>query len=407
LFFFEGTRKIGIIQRVILHYLKSQGAKMKRILTGVLLAAALSLAFTAPALAESKFRQDFKKSYEANRFDALGFLVRTNKTIIPGEILTIVEEAEKAIDHHEKMALLDLANTMATMYREWHGEGKYVDQVSALQKAELAKEEARVAEEEKWKKYENFTGNFILRSMQTKMEAQKLTPVIFPHWVHRLYYDCKACHPSVFPMKRTNSMTQAEILAGKSCGECHNGQEAFSAKDNCERCHVSGKPAEAALISPKKSADLPKLKASAERLGTGLNLDLLPNKNSLPFDKFGNIDWMLLKKLKVHQPKSSIKGDTKKEIRDNEILFESPMPYVKNSVFSHTSHTELMECASCHPEPFKEELGSTVANKAAMAQGASCGTCHNKVSFKFADCNRCHTRAIGEAPGKALLRKKQ
>jgi c(7)-type cytochrome triheme protein len=170
---------------------------------------------------------------------------------------------------------------------------------------------------------------------------------------------------------------------------------------------LRGKPGEAALISPKKAADLAKLKASAERLGTGLNLDLLPNKNSLPFDKFGNIDWMLLKKLKVHQPKSSIKGDSKKEIRDNEILFESPMPYVKNSVFSHTSHTEQIECASCHPEPFKEELGSTVANKAAMAQGASCGTCHNKVSFKFADCNRCHIRPIGEAPGKALLRKKQ
>ncbi len=380
---------------------------MKRILTGVLLSASLALAFAPHAHADSKFRQDFKKSYEANRFDALGFLVKANKAIIPGEIAALIEEAEKSADHHEKMALLDLANTMATMYREWHGEGKYADQVSALQKAELAKEEARVAEEEKWKKYESFTGNFILRSMQARMEEKKLTPVIFPHWVHRLYYDCKACHPSIFPMKRTNSMTQSEILSGKSCGECHNGQEAFSAKDNCERCHVAGKPGEAALISPKKSADMAKLKSSADRLGTGLNLDILPNKGALPFDKFGNIDWLMMRKLKVHHPKNSIKPGSKDERRENEIIFESPTPYVKNSVFSHTTHTELVECSSCHPEPFKEELGSTAANKAAMAQGASCGTCHNKVSFKFADCNRCHTRAIGEAPGKALLRKKQ
>lgn len=380
---------------------------MKRILTGVLVSAALAFLAIGPAHGESKFRQDFKKSYEMNRFDALGFLIKTNKAIIPGEIQILIDEAEKASDHHEKMAILDLASTMATMYREWHGEGKYIDQVSAIQKAELTKEEARVAEEEKWKKYETFTGNFILKSMQAKMEAQKLTPVVFPHWVHRLYYDCKACHSSIFPMKRTNSMTQAEILAGKSCGECHNGQEAFSAKDNCERCHVAGKPAEDALIKPKKAADIGKLKASADRLGTGLNLDLLPNKG-LPFDKFGNIDWALMKKLKVHQPKTTIKAGVKKDDRrDNEILFESPMPYVKNSVFSHAFHTEQIECASCHPEPFKEELGSTVANKAAMAQGASCGTCHNKVSFKFADCNRCHTRAIGEDPGKALLRKKQ
>ena len=211
---------------------------MKRIMTGVLVSAALAFMVAAPAFGESKFRQDFKKSYEANRFDALGFLVRTNKATIPGEIQTLIEEAAKAEDHHEKMAILDLASTMATMYREWHGEGKYVDQVSALQKVELAKEEARVAEEEKWKKYETFTGNFILRSKQAQMEAKKLTPVIFPHWVHRLYYDCKACHPSIFPMKRTNSMSQADILAGKSCGECHNGVEAFSAKENCERCHV-------------------------------------------------------------------------------------------------------------------------------------------------------------------------
>lgn len=379
---------------------------MKRILTGVLLSAALAFVFTPAANAESRFRKDFKTSYEMNRFDALGFLVRTNKAIIPGEILTLIDEAEKAPTHHEKMAILDLASTMATMYREWHGEGKYIDQVTALQKAALAEEQARVAEQEKWKKYESFTGNFILKSMQAKMEEKQLTPVVFPHWVHRLYYDCKACHSSIFPMKRTDSMTQTEILAGKSCGECHNGQEAFSAKDNCERCHVAGKPAEAALIAPKKSADIGKLKATADRLGTGLNLDLLPNEG-LPFDKFGNIDWALMKKLQVHKPKTSIKSEAGDERRDNEILFESPMPYVKNSVFSHTVHTEQIECASCHPEPFKEELGSTVANKAAMAQGASCGTCHNKVSFKFADCNRCHTRAIDEDPGKALIRKKK
>lgn len=378
---------------------------MKRILTGLLLSAALAFAFTPDANAESKFRQDFKKSYEANRFDALGFLVRANKAIIPGEIAALIEEADKSTDHHEKMALLDLANTMATMYREWHGEGKYVDQVSALQKAELAKEEARVAELEKWKKYESFTGNFILRSMQARMEEKKLTPVIFPHWVHRLYYECKACHPSIFPMRRTDSMTQSEILAGRSCGECHNGQEAFSARDNCERCHVAGKPAEAALISPKKSADLARLKASAERLGTGLNLDILPNRGALPFDRFGNIDWLLMRKLKVHQPKKSIKAGAKDETRENEIIFASPTPYVKNSVFSHTVHTEQVECSSCHPEPFKEELGSTSASKSAMAEGASCGACHNRVSFKFADCNRCHSKPAGEDPGKALTRK--
>lgn len=379
---------------------------MKRTITGVLVLLALALFLSDPAFAESKFRKDFKKSYDAERFDALGFLVRANKAIIPGEIQILIDEANAAADHHQKLELLDLANTMATMYREWHGEGKYVEQVEALQKEELAKEAARAAEEEKWKKYDAFPGNFILRSRQAQMEAAKLTPVVFPHWVHRLYYDCKACHPTVFPMKRTNSMSQDEILAGKSCGECHNGQEAFAAKENCKRCHVALTPAEDALIKPKKAADLAKLKASAERLGTGLNLDLLPIKGALPFDKLGNIDWQLMRKLKVHEPKKSIKAGTKDERRDNDIIFQSSSPYVKNSVFSHTVHTEQVECASCHTEVFSDELGATATvAMSSMGQGESCGTCHNRVSFKFADCNRCHSKPLGEDPGKALLRK--
>lgn len=402
MFLFEGAVKTGIIGKTILTL---EELEMKRTLTVALAGAFLALALSAPALAESKFRRDFRKSYEADRFDALGFLVRTNKAILPGEIQSLMDEAASAATYHEKMTLLDLANTMATMYREWHGEGRYVEEVEAVQKAELAKEAARVAELEKWKKYENFTGNFILKSKLTEMEAKKLSPVIFPHWVHRLYYDCKACHPSVFPMKRTDSMSQAEILAGKSCGVCHDGQEAFAAKDNCERCHVAGKPGEAALIKPKKSADTAKLKATADRLGTGLNLDALPVKGALPFDRLGNIDWSLMRKHKVHEPKKSIKAGAKDQRRDNEIIFESPSPYVKNSVFSHTAHTEQVECASCHPAPYKEELGSDAVGMSAMGQGESCGTCHNRVSFRFADCNRCHSKPPGEDPGKALQRK--
>ncbi len=52
---------------------------------------------------------------------------------------------------------------------------------------------------------------------------------------------CKDCHnKEMFPkMKQgTVAITMDEIYAGKLCGVCHNGERAFSAQGNCNRCHI-------------------------------------------------------------------------------------------------------------------------------------------------------------------------
>lgn len=52
---------------------------------------------------------------------------------------------------------------------------------------------------------------------------------------------CKDCHKAgLFPKMKQGSVkiTMLDIYAGKLCGVCHNGQKAFDAKGNCERCHV-------------------------------------------------------------------------------------------------------------------------------------------------------------------------
>ena len=52
---------------------------------------------------------------------------------------------------------------------------------------------------------------------------------------------CNECHnKDMFPkMKQgTVAITMAQIYEGKLCGACHNGQRAFEAKTNCNRCHV-------------------------------------------------------------------------------------------------------------------------------------------------------------------------
>ena len=52
---------------------------------------------------------------------------------------------------------------------------------------------------------------------------------------------CKDCHnKDVFPKMKQGSVeiTMDAIYAGQLCGVCHNGQRAFDAKGNCERCHI-------------------------------------------------------------------------------------------------------------------------------------------------------------------------
>lgn len=72
-------------------------------------------------------------------------------------------------------------------------------------------------------------------------KAAGMNPVIFPHWIHRLNYSCRACHESLgFKLKvGTSGITMNKIFAGEYCAVCHNGKVAF-ATTQCQLCH-SGK----------------------------------------------------------------------------------------------------------------------------------------------------------------------
>ena len=76
-----------------------------------------------------------------------------------------------------------------------------------------------------------------------KLEFTKssMGKVVFDGKVHAgAGMKCNECHnKDAFPkMKQgTVTITMNEIYAGKYCGICHNGQRAFAAKGNCNRCH--------------------------------------------------------------------------------------------------------------------------------------------------------------------------
>ncbi len=73
-------------------------------------------------------------------------------------------------------------------------------------------------------------------------EDHGMRPVIYPHWFHRIRFRCKVCHSELgFEMRAgANEITMSDIIDGRFCGMCHNGEVAWSV-ENCDLCH-SGKP---------------------------------------------------------------------------------------------------------------------------------------------------------------------
>lgn len=67
--------------------------------------------------------------------------------------------------------------------------------------------------------------------------------VLFDGAVHQAAgFSCQDCHNDwLFPkMKQgTTTITMAEITAGRMCGGCHNGEQAFGPEGNCDRCHIN------------------------------------------------------------------------------------------------------------------------------------------------------------------------
>jgi len=67
-------------------------------------------------------------------------------------------------------------------------------------------------------------------------------PVVFSHSSHSKYTQgmCMECHQKLFPMDHADkgAYTMEKMGEGKQCGDCHDGKRAFSAMDDCSKCHL-------------------------------------------------------------------------------------------------------------------------------------------------------------------------
>ena len=75
--------------------------------------------------------------------------------------------------------------------------------------------------------------------MNRHSSANYQPAVVFRHRTHRTYFTCSACHSDVFEMRAgANEITMDALLAGKSCGRCHDGLRVFGvAPETCSDCH--------------------------------------------------------------------------------------------------------------------------------------------------------------------------
>ncbi len=82
-------------------------------------------------------------------------------------------------------------------------------------------------------------GDIVMNNYSAKAEMR---PVVFPHWFHRIRFQCKVCHADLgFKFQAGgNEINMLKIIDGEYCGACHNGEIAW-AIENCNLCH-SAKP---------------------------------------------------------------------------------------------------------------------------------------------------------------------
>lgn len=83
-----------------------------------------------------------------------------------------------------------------------------------------------------------------MKPREITFKLKGVTDAVFSHQVHIGMFKCPDCHTKTFPYKAgATKATMASMDAGKSCGTCHNGKDAFTVKGECDKCHKGYKPA--------------------------------------------------------------------------------------------------------------------------------------------------------------------
>lgn len=227
------------------------------------------------------------------------------------------------------------------------------------------------------------------------LQTETVGKVEFSHYTHlemeSIGRNCPTCHNSVFHIvaKKNPVYTMADMEQGKSCGFCHNGEQAFTVKEDCTTCHTNARD----------------LEIQIENVGTvGFSHDVHTGMfgcNECHPDVFkaqNNSNHATMAAMEAGASCGACHdGGSAFSVKENcTTCHAGDIEYVNadvgNAIFPHEAHTGMFGCDECHPDIFKPEKGANKTTMEAMERGESCGACHDGSSaFGVADeCAACH-----------------
>jgi c(7)-type cytochrome triheme protein len=224
-------------------------------------------------------------------------------------------------------------------------------------------------------------------------EKADLAPVVFQHWIHRSRFTCRVCHVDIgFAMKAGATNIKAiDNERGYYCGTCHNAKMvtpegktvflacskkvSFDDERRCARCHSRGK-------------------------NVASDYDFFKFSQPLPKERFGNgIDWEKAEQMGLIKPVSFLDNVTPRKplVVQKDFELNPKVEGMPDIIFSHQKHTDWNGCELCHPDIFfGVKKGTSHYSMVDISQGKFCGACHISVAFPLTDCQRCHSKPVGQ-----------
>jgi c(7)-type cytochrome triheme protein len=153
------------------------------------------------------------------------------------------------------------------------------------------------------------------------------------------------------------------------------------------------KAAEAAAKKAEARAAQPVAPAVAEEEGERPDIEAILDweqaSELLPKDDIDEVDWMAALREGIIRPRAEPGryGDPEAKIFGLNFFFPGEDPST-DAYFPHTSHTEWLTCASCHPAIFRYRDNEITMDS--IFEGEYCAKCHGVVAFAVDSCNRCH-----------------
>ncbi len=219
---------------------------------------------------------------------------------------------------------------------------------------------------------------------EVPMEIPDFGTLVFSHAFHLKSYGCADCHNSLFKAGPGNAhVSMKQMEKGASCGGCHDGKAAFSAKGDCTKCHT--------VKDINYSADAQfshKVHVALYSCGDCHSGIFVAGPKS---KRYSMNDMEHGKSCGAcHESKTafSVKGDCGKCHKGvKEVTFAKD-----DAVFSHKFHLGIYKCADCHSGIFVGGASSKRYTMADMEKNRSCGACHDgSIAFNVTgSCGKCH-----------------